>query len=302
MKVRQIKAVVCCIIFYSAERLENKAVEILQKYKNGELLLSPQAMDVDRFAEFHLKAKIDFANLSQDRLTLGCTCFNDGVLMVWDDERTEEVPLNVERGWILVDNDILDCEVEGRIRFTIIHECAHWILHPRFYYQKPGEKIPRIQCTIFQIEDKERRLPMTDEEVREWQADRLGAALIMPANTVKMLLAGKLGLSDVNTLGVSLDPFTDNHHSAAVLGKAKFLNPASWRCAMIWCAVMGLPLSLENVGAALGLEKQKLTEGKDLIRYFCKPQGSRELHSDFRHSSSRLIVGHFKTKKGTVRL
>lgn len=34
---------------------------------------------------------------------------------------------------------------------------------------------------------------------------------------------------------------------------------------------MGLPLSLENVGAVLGLEKQKLTEGKDLIRYFCKP-------------------------------
>ena len=34
---------------------------------------------------------------------------------------------------------------------------------------------------------------------------------------------------------------------------------------------MGLPLSLEGVGAVLGLEKQKLTEGKDLIRYFCTP-------------------------------
>lgn len=33
----------------------------------------------------------------------------------------------------------------------------------------------------------------------------------------------------------------------------------------------GLPMSLENVGAVLGLEKQKLTEGKDLIRYFCVP-------------------------------
>jgi DNA polymerase len=40
---------------------------------------------------------------------------------------------------------------------------------------------------------------------------------------------------------------------------------------MVWSAYMGLPLSLVGVGAVLGLEKQKLTEGKDLIRYFCVP-------------------------------
>lgn len=50
-----------------------------------------------------------------------------------------------------------------------------------------------------------------------------------------------------------------------------YLNPSSWRCSMVWSAYMGLPLSLEGVGAVLGLEKQKLTEGKDLIRYFCVP-------------------------------
>lgn len=50
-----------------------------------------------------------------------------------------------------------------------------------------------------------------------------------------------------------------------------YLSPESWRCSMIWAATMGLPLSLEGVGAVLGLEKQKLTEGKDLIKYFCQP-------------------------------
>ncbi len=50
-----------------------------------------------------------------------------------------------------------------------------------------------------------------------------------------------------------------------------YLDPASWKCSMVWAAYMGLPQSLESVGAALGLEKQKLTEGKDLIRYFCVP-------------------------------
>ena len=50
-----------------------------------------------------------------------------------------------------------------------------------------------------------------------------------------------------------------------------YLNPSSWYCTMIWCATLGLPLSLEGAGAVLGLEKQKLTEGKSLIRYFCMP-------------------------------
>lgn len=51
----------------------------------------------------------------------------------------------------------------------------------------------------------------------------------------------------------------------------EYIKPASWKCSMIWAATMGLPLSLEGVGAVLGLEKQKLTEGKDLIKYFCQP-------------------------------
>ena len=50
-----------------------------------------------------------------------------------------------------------------------------------------------------------------------------------------------------------------------------YLDPAAWKCTMIWSAYMGLPLSLEGVGTVLGLGKQKLTEGKDLIRYFCQP-------------------------------
>lgn len=53
----------------------------------------------------------------------------------------------------------------------------------------------------------------------------------------------------------------------------EWLEPEGWRCTMVWAATLGLPLSLESAGAALGLEKQKqkLTEGKDLIRYFCVP-------------------------------
>ena len=50
-----------------------------------------------------------------------------------------------------------------------------------------------------------------------------------------------------------------------------YLDPEAWRCSMVWSAYMGLPLSLEGAGAVLGLEEQKLKEGRELIRYFCVP-------------------------------
>lgn len=53
-----------------------------------------------------------------------------------------------------------------------------------------------------------------------------------------------------------------------------YLHPASWKCSLIWSAYIGLPLSLEGVGAVLKLQDQKMTEGKALIKYFslpCKP-------------------------------
>ena len=50
-----------------------------------------------------------------------------------------------------------------------------------------------------------------------------------------------------------------------------YLKPDAWKCSMVWAVTMGLPLSLKGVGSVLGLEKQKLTEGKELIKYFCQP-------------------------------
>lgn len=64
-----------------------------------------------------------------------------------------------------------------------------------------------------------------------------------------------------------------------------YLDPVSWRCTMVWAATLGLPLSLEGVGAVLGLEKQKLKEGKDLIRYFCTPAKAKD-GGVFRHYST----------------
>lgn len=50
-----------------------------------------------------------------------------------------------------------------------------------------------------------------------------------------------------------------------------YLDPSSWRCSLVWGAYMGLPLSLKGIGAVLKLDEQKMSEGSDLIRYFCVP-------------------------------
>ena len=66
------------------------------------------------------------------------------------------------------------------------------------------------------------------------------------------------------------------------LPSGEYLDPFSWRCTMVWAATLGLPLSLDGVGAVLKLDKQKLKEGKDLIRFFCSPGKLRD-GTSFRH-------------------
>lgn len=77
---------------------------------------------------------------------------------------------------------------------------------------------------------------------------------------------------------ICLSNWLRKHHPAHFKGysipedpASKYLDPASWKCTMIWSAYMGLPLSLEGVGAVLKLQDQKMKEGKDLIKYFCCP-------------------------------
>ena len=60
-------------------------------------------------------------------------------------------------------------------------------------------------------------------------------------------------------------------YSIAEDAVGNYLDPTSWKCSRIWGAYMGLPLSLKGIGAVLKLDEQKMEEGSDLIKYFCKP-------------------------------
>lgn len=77
-------------------------------------------------------------------------------------------------------------------------------------------------------------------------------------------------------------PLHNEHYSTPNDPCMGYLDPVGWHCTMVWSAYLGLPLSLKDAGFALGLDKQKLTEGKDLIKYFCVPgkDGQRHLPAD----------------------
>ena len=124
-----------------------------------------------------------------------------------------------------------------------------------FGYSADGSEVMVIDLAQGERLPQEIIDALTDDTVIKWAFN---------ANFERVCLSRYL-----RDLGVSLDPFHDNHPLSTEC--ARFLNPESWRCSMVWAATMGLPLSLEGVGAVLGLEKQKLTEGKDLIKYFSVP-------------------------------
>lgn len=96
---------------------------------------------------------------------------------------------------------------------------------------------------------------LTDDTVTKWAFN---------ANFERVCLSRHL-----TDLGRSLDPFYDQHPLSQEC--ARFLNPAGWKCFMVWSAYLGLPLSLEGVGAVLNLDNQKMKEGRELIRYSCVP-------------------------------
>ncbi len=103
-----------------------------------------------------------------------------------------------------------------------------------------GETIPEVVLSA-----------LTDETVTKWAFN---------AQFERVCLSRYL-----RDKGINVNP------SQTVKSESLFLNPRSWHCTMIWSATLGLPMSLENVGTVLGLDKQKLTEGKNLIKYFCLP-------------------------------
>lgn len=93
----------------------------------------------------------------------------------------------------------------------------------------------------------------------------------IPEEIIHMVVDEKVMKTAYNAVfeRVCLSTYLHRHYPSLI--SSRYLSPYSWRCTMVWAAYCGYPLSLKDAGMALGLEKQKLEEGKELIRYFCVP-------------------------------
>lgn len=81
-----------------------------------------------------------------------------------------------------------------------------------------------------------------------------------------------------------------------------YLSPQGWKCSMTWAASLGLPFSLKNVGKVLNIDKKKIEEGKDLIRYFCLPckpikQNGHRLRNYYYHDKEKWEQFKFYNKR-----
>lgn len=124
-----------------------------------------------------------------------------------------------------------------------------------FGYSADGGEVQVIDLAQGEAIPQEIIDALTDDTVAKWAFN---------ANFERVCLSHYL-----SDRGISLDPFHDNHPLSREC--ARFLNPESWRCSMVWAATLGLPLSLKGVGAVLKLDDQKMDEGKALIKYFSVP-------------------------------
>lgn len=79
-----------------------------------------------------------------------------------------------------------------------------------------------------------------------------------------------------------------------LLKEGEFLSPEGWCCTMVRCMYLGLPHSLAAAGSVLGLDKQKLTVGKDLIRFFCMPAKPTLLNGQSNRNSPRTDPERWK--------
>lgn len=115
------------IPYLSKADIEQIATDYLASYSRP-FLEQAQPLDVDDFAENYLGIALDFAELSNNGSVLGMIAFSDYIIEAFDPKNHGTRHLSVKAGTAVIDSAVMT-EHEYRGRYTIAHECAHWIIH-----------------------------------------------------------------------------------------------------------------------------------------------------------------------------
>lgn len=175
-------------MYLTTQQIEDMAAAILHNFRNTtglQTVFTP----IDQFASNYLGLSVKFAKLSEDGSICGLTAYADTNYSVRMDGREYVYPIQAND--VLLDSSFIDmpehCMSQcGKRRFTLAHECAHQILfgleseEAKALHKKKYSERRSYSC----------RELKSREDWNEWQANALGAALLMPADSLSALLQG----------------------------------------------------------------------------------------------------------------
>jgi Zn-dependent peptidase ImmA (M78 family) len=172
------------IPYLSYDSLDNYAEQLVRDFA-PDALTNPGEFDVDKFVEFYLHLSVDFRRMCLERKIMGITTFNNGTVEVLNESTGLPEKMSVKTGTIIVDPSLLTKRNAARLRFTMLHEGSHWLLHKKAF----AEDNPFGPAGIYEnqfIAAKEGRIDYsrssnerTDVERMERQADFLASAILM---------------------------------------------------------------------------------------------------------------------------
>ncbi len=156
-------------VFFSLYMLENVARQTLLQYDKNILNSPPKAVDIERIIE-KLGVDIFYTHITNNGRILGKTVFNEGLTTNYNNTLKEYRLISFTNPTIMVDMSLLECTNNGRLRFTLAHELAHYILHKE-KYENTSISVALVEKTV--------------DTSEEWQANTLASCLLMPNNLLK---------------------------------------------------------------------------------------------------------------------
>jgi len=172
------------IPYLSYKSLDDYAEELVRDFA-PDALQTPGELDVDRFVEFYLRLTVDYRRLCLDRKVLGITTFNRGTVEVINEETGMPERLLVKAGTVIIDPSLLAKRNLPRLRFTMLHEGSHWLLHRKAFAEDnpfgPAGKYENqfIAAKEGRVDYSRSNKENSDIERMERQADFLASAIIM---------------------------------------------------------------------------------------------------------------------------
>ncbi len=175
----------------SKAEFDGEATRFLKQYC-PEALETPMAVPIETIARKKMGLVVLERNLTEDLSILGQMCFTGGLAEIYDKAEDEYREIRVKAGTMIIDPDTEIKRNIGCKRNTISHECFHWDKH-RFYHilaNAAGKKDTAVafRCPS-EVKDDRTTADWTDEDWMEWQATGIAPRILMPKETVGIVVA-----------------------------------------------------------------------------------------------------------------